>query len=75
MQARCIVIPKQSKPTGKKHLKEKCTVTVLDWIRHGYQFPGKPAPPAPPKPGPDPIQIPPTPDNPPRKPGEKGGAQ
>jgi hypothetical protein len=37
-----IYFPKQSKPTGKKHPKEKCT--VLEWIRDGYQFPGKPAP-------------------------------
>lgn len=50
--------------------------SALDWIRAGFQFPGKPIPPpVPPKPTPGPIQIPPTPDNPPRKPGEKGGVQ
>ena len=43
MQASCIVFPKPSKPTGKKHPKEKCT--VLEWIRHGYMFPGKQAKP------------------------------
>jgi hypothetical protein len=44
MQAERSVIhfPKQSKPTSKKHPKEKCT--VLEWIRNGWQFPGKPAP-------------------------------
>ena len=53
-------------------LKEKCT--VLEWIRSGWQFPANPLPPpVPPKPTPGPIQIPPTPDNPLRKPGEKGG--
>ena len=70
MQANCIVFPRPSKPTGKKHPKEKCT--VLEWVRHGFQFPGKPAPPAPPKPSPDPITIPPSP-NP--EPGKQGGAQ
>jgi hypothetical protein len=35
--------PKQSKPTPKKkNLGQKCT--VLEWIRSGYVFPGKPAP-------------------------------
>lgn len=37
-----IYFPKQSKPAPKKHPKEKCT--VLEWIRRGYVFPGKPAP-------------------------------
>jgi hypothetical protein len=38
-----IYFPKQSKPAPrKKHPKEKCT--VLEWIRAGWQFPGKPAP-------------------------------
>lgn len=36
-----IYFPKQSKPAPKKkNPKQKCT--VLDWIRNGYQFPGKP---------------------------------
>lgn len=44
--------------------------SALDWIRAGFQFPGKPLPPpVPPKPLP-PVGAPPTPDNP--KPGEKG---
>jgi len=45
MQAPGSVIhfPKQSKPTPKKKKNgQKCT--VLEWIRKGYQFPGKPAP-------------------------------
>lgn len=33
-----IHFPKQSKPTPEK--KKPCT--VLEWIRNGYQFPGKP---------------------------------
>jgi hypothetical protein len=40
-----IYFPKQSKPTPKPQKKkpgQKCT--VLEWIRNGYQFPGKPAP-------------------------------
>jgi hypothetical protein len=40
-----IYFPKQSKPARKpkkKNPKQKCT--VLEWIRNGYQFPGKPAP-------------------------------
>ena len=43
MQAPSSVIyfPKQSKPIPKKKTTgQKCT--VLEWIRHGYQFPGKP---------------------------------
>ena len=35
--------PRKSKPTDKK--KPAAKATVLDWIRNGYQFPGKPAPP------------------------------
>ncbi len=45
MQAPSSVIyfPKQSKPTPKKKKPgQKCT--VLEWIRNGYQFSGKPAP-------------------------------
>jgi hypothetical protein len=47
MQAPGSVIhfPKHSKPTPKPRKKkpgQKCT--VLEWIRDGYQFPGKPAP-------------------------------
>jgi hypothetical protein len=47
MQAPGSVIhfPKQSKPTPKPRKKkpgQKCT--VLEWIRNGWQFPGKPAP-------------------------------
>ena len=74
-----IYFPKRSKPVSNKHPKEKCT--VVEWIRNGWQFRGKPnppkplPPPVPPKPVPGPVQIPPTPDNPPRKPGEKGGAE
>lgn len=40
-----IYFPKQSKLKPKPKKKkpgQKCT--VLEWIRHGYQFPGKPAP-------------------------------
>ena len=69
--ASVIYFPKQSKPARKKHPNEKCT--VLEWIRTGYQFPGKPLPSPhlpPPKPTPGPISIPPSPDTPPRKPGE-----
>jgi hypothetical protein len=49
MQASRIVIyfPKQSKPTpqkSKKAVKPKPKATVLEWIRNGYQFPGKPVP-------------------------------
>ena len=49
MQATRSVIhfPKQSKPTSKKHPKEKCT--VLEWIRNGWVFHGLPA--GPQKPG------------------------
>ena len=48
-----IYFPRQSKParSTKKHPKEKCT--VLEWIRSGYPFPGKPISepsPTPPKP-------------------------
>jgi hypothetical protein len=72
-----IYFPKQSKPAPKKKNREhKCT--VLEWIRRGYTFPGKPLPSPhlpPPKPTPDPITVPPSPDAPPKKPGEKGGAQ
>ena len=69
--------PKSSRKAKQKKPVEKCT--ALEWIRSGYQFPGKkpPAsclPPSNPNPLP-PIQVPPRPDNPPRKPGEKGGAQ
>lgn len=83
--ATCSIIsfPRQSRPARKKHPKEQCR--VLDWIRNGYQFPGKePGPPKPlPPPGlpptdPNPlppIQTPPKPDNPPRKPGEKGSVR
>ena len=47
MQAPSSVIyfPKQSKPKPqpkKKNPGQKST--VLEWIRNGYQFPGKPAP-------------------------------
>ena len=43
MQAERIVVyyPKQSNPADKKHPEEKCT--VLEWIRNGWHFPGKPA--------------------------------
>ena len=34
--------PKQSKHAPKKKSGKKST--VLEWIRAGYQFPGKPAP-------------------------------
>ncbi len=49
MQAPGSVIhfPKQSKPAppkNKKPEKPKPKATVLEWIRNGYQFPGKPAP-------------------------------
>jgi hypothetical protein len=37
-----IYFPKQ-KPTPKKKKPGK-KATVLEWIRNGYQFPGKPAP-------------------------------
>jgi len=42
-----IHFPKQSKPAPpktKKLEKPKPKATVLEWIRNGYQFPGKPAP-------------------------------
>ena len=40
-----IYFPKQSKRTPpKKSEKPKPKATVLEWIRNGYQFPGKPAP-------------------------------
>jgi len=44
MQAPGSVIhfPKQSKPAPKKK-KPGQKSTVLEWIRNGYQFPGKPA--------------------------------
>lgn len=38
---------KQSKPApekNKKPEKPKRKATVLEWIRNGYQFPGKPVP-------------------------------
>jgi hypothetical protein len=40
-----IYFPKQSKPapTPKKK-KSGQKATVLEWIRNGHQFPGKPAP-------------------------------
>jgi hypothetical protein len=40
-----IYFPKQSKPSPtppKKKIARKCT--AMEWIRNGYQFPGKPAP-------------------------------
>ena len=79
-QATAIVIcfPKQSKSARCKSRKSEvakpkaAVFTVLEWVRNGYQFPGKLLPPAkPPKPTPGPISVPPSPDNPPRKPGEK----
>jgi hypothetical protein len=37
-----IYFPKQSKRTPrKKSEKPKPKATVLEWIRNGYQFPGK----------------------------------
>jgi len=40
-----IYFPKQSKPTPKpKKQKPGKKCTVIEWIRNGYQFPGKPAP-------------------------------
>ena len=42
-----LFFPKQSKPAppkDKKPEKPKPKATVLEWIRNGYQFPGKPAP-------------------------------
>jgi hypothetical protein len=39
-----IYFPKQSKPTPKTKKKPGQKSTVLEWIRNGYQFPGKPAP-------------------------------
>ena len=67
MQAPSSVIyfPKQSKPASKKHPKEKCT--VLEWIRHGYHFPGMPFP--------TPVPKPPKPDDPPKPEPGDGGAQ
>ena len=51
MKASSIVIyfPKHSKPTPKKkkpgqNKKPGQKATVLEWIRNGWQFPGKPAP-------------------------------
>ena len=44
MSSRIVIdFPKQSNPTPKPNKKksgQKCT--VLEWIRNGYQFPGKP---------------------------------
>jgi hypothetical protein len=37
-----IYFPKQSKPTPKKQ-KSRHKCTVLEWIRNGCQFPGKPS--------------------------------
>jgi len=34
--------PKKKKPGQNKKPGQKCT--VLEWIRNGWQFPGKPAP-------------------------------
>ena len=34
--------PRKQKPTDKKKPAPKAT--VLEWIRNGYQFPGKPTP-------------------------------
>lgn len=69
MQAPGSVIhfPKQSKPSGNKHPKEKCT--VLEWIRGGFVFPGQLAP--------FPVPLPPAPEpEPQKKPGEPvGGAR
>lgn len=65
--ASVVYLPKQSKPTGNKHPKEKCT--VLEWVRAGYRFPGQLAPfpvPLPPEPTPEPEPEP-------KKPGEGGG--
>jgi hypothetical protein len=42
-----IYSPAQSKRTpskNKKAEKPKPKATVLEWIRYGYQFPGKPVP-------------------------------
>ena len=42
-----IYFPKQSKPAPRKKQnpgKPKPKATVLELIRNGYQFPGKPAP-------------------------------
>jgi hypothetical protein len=42
-----IYFPKQSKcapAKNKKTEKPKPKATVLEWIRNGYVFPGKPAP-------------------------------
>jgi hypothetical protein len=44
-----LCFPKQSKPTPKPKKKKpepkpEPTSTVLEWIRNGYRFPGKPAP-------------------------------
>lgn len=44
-----IYFPKQSKKTPRKAKPKDKTepqpkTTVLEWIRNGYQFPGKPAP-------------------------------
>jgi hypothetical protein len=36
-----IYFPKQSKPTPKPKKKTGQKCTVLEWIRNGYQFPGK----------------------------------
>jgi hypothetical protein len=36
-----IYFPKQSKPTPKKNPPGQ-KGTVLEWMRNGYQFPGKP---------------------------------
>jgi len=41
-----IYFPKRSKRTPRKKQnpgKPKPKATVLEWIRNGYQFPGKPA--------------------------------
>ena len=38
-----ICFPKQSNAPKEKNPEQKCT--VLEWIRAGWQFPGKPAPP------------------------------
>jgi integrase len=59
-----IYFPKQSKPTPKKKTPGQ-KYAVLEWIRNGYEFPGKKPKPLPsphlppPKPTPDPIQVPP----------------
>lgn len=64
------------KAAGQHKQEPEPKSTVIEWIRNGYTFPGMPVPtprPPEPKPTPGPITVPPSPDNPPKKPGEKGG--